>query len=47
MSFDDIPENATESYPCEACGVGSLTLNEAKTAYECDVCNAYHEVIKD
>jgi len=44
MSFEDIPEDKCESYPCEACGVGSLKLNDKKTAFECDTCNAYHEL---
>jgi len=48
MSFDEIPEDKAEAYPCEACGVGSLKLNESKTAFECDTCNAYHEIqVKD
>lgn len=47
MSFEDIPEDRCESFPCDACGIGNITLNEDKTAYECDVCNAYHEIKKD
>ncbi len=28
MSFDEIPENLTESYPCPICNDGEVTKNE-------------------
>lgn len=37
MSFDAIPEDAREGYPCE-CG-GSITLAEDKKVWQCDTCD--------
>lgn len=37
MSFDEIPENRTESYPCD-CGEGNITLNK-EGFWECDYCD--------
>jgi hypothetical protein len=34
MSFDEIPENKYEGYPCD-CG-GSITLQDG--VWECDLC---------
>ena len=38
MSFDEIPENKKESYPCE-CG-GNITRDpEQGNQWQCDKCN--------
>ncbi len=39
MSFEDIPEDLKESYPCPDCEQGSVTLNFDETEWECDTCN--------
>ncbi len=37
MSFDDIPEDKEESYPCDACHTGNITQNK-DGVWECDTC---------
>ena len=41
MSFDEIPENLKESYPCPICNNGEVTRNE-KGVWECDRCEFTH-----
>lgn len=38
MSFDSIPEDKQESFPCPECG-GSVTLFDFNNSWECDSCN--------
>ena len=45
MSFEDIPEDKEESYPCINCNTGEITMNEECTLWECDKCNWTHLVI--
>jgi ribosomal protein L37AE/L43A len=44
MSFDNIPENKKESFPC-GCG-GSITLDLKINIWECDECNYTSEKTK-
>lgn len=37
MSFEDIPEDKKQSFPCD-CG-GNVSINEDGDAYECDNCS--------
>jgi ribosomal protein L37AE/L43A len=46
MSFDEIPENKREEYPCPQCDEGNIFLNEDGTAWECDSCDFYRGVVK-
>ena len=39
MSFEDIPEDVRQGYPCPDCEDGSVTLNFDATKWECDTCN--------
>jgi ribosomal protein L37AE/L43A len=38
-SFDDIPENDAESYPCSKCHNGNVTQNIITGVWECDKCD--------
>jgi ribosomal protein L37AE/L43A len=39
MSFDDIPEDYQESFPCPECESGDVTLNDSFGMWECDECD--------
>lgn len=43
MAFDDIPEDAKQSFPCEYCSSGSVSMvKRGDDSYEvwcCDTCN--------
>ena len=39
MSFEDIPEDTIEGYPCPFCEEGSVTMNASNTIWECDSCD--------
>ena len=39
MSFEDIPEDARESYPCPNCETGNIVLSFDESQWECDTCN--------
>lgn len=41
MSFDSIPEDKIESYPCDECG-GNVTKDD-KGYWSCDNCTFYIE----
>ena len=43
MSFEDIPEDKEESYPCPNCERGKVTLSEYNSTWECDACNWNYE----
>ncbi len=46
MSFDDIPEDTRESFPCQECYSGDVTLNDDGW-WECSECDFKRkEVIK-
>lgn len=42
MSFEAIPEDRCESYPCPICGKGNVIITSQKpgevTIWECDTC---------
>lgn len=38
MSFDDIPEDHKEAWPCPVCEHGEVSLYHSG-CYECDTCN--------
>jgi ribosomal protein L37AE/L43A len=38
MAFDDIPENAEETYSCPACAMGTARLDKETGAWQCDHC---------
>ena len=38
MSFEDIPEDVEESYPCPNCENGNITKNK-DGEWECDTCD--------
>ena len=38
MSFDEIPENKKESYPCPECQDGNVT-SDSMGEWECDRCD--------
>lgn len=46
MSFDEIPENLHESYPCPTCRDGEVTKNE-KHIWECNCCEFTHHDEKE
>lgn len=39
MSFEDIPEDKEESYPCPNCENGNVTLDESNGVWRCDICD--------
>ncbi|MFW0776097.1 MAG: hypothetical protein ACN2B6_00055 [Rickettsiales bacterium] len=39
MSFEDIPEDAMESYTCPECHSGSVEQNFVSGTWECDQCD--------
>ncbi len=41
MSFDDIPENKTQSYKCDNCEDGSIEEID-DGVFECDTCGIQH-----
>lgn len=43
MSFDAIPEDKEQSFPCEECGKGNIVKNK-EGDWECDTCPAIYEV---
>lgn len=45
MGFENIPEDRSESFPCE-CG-GDIRLNDKKTLWECDTCDFSRENKKE
>jgi ribosomal protein L37AE/L43A len=45
MSFDDIPEDNEESYPCVNCG-GSITQN-IDGDWECNTCDVKFSMEKE
>lgn len=46
MSFEDIPEDTREGYPCPNCEEGSVTLNFDETKWECDTCNFERPIVE-
>lgn len=36
MSFDDIPEDKRESFPCQICAGGDIVLIDG--VWQCDLC---------
>ena len=45
MCFDDIPEDAEESWPCPNCEEGEITKNKDGN-WECSICD-WLEVINE
>lgn len=39
MSFEDIPEDTKESYPCPKCDTGSITIKIEIALWACDNCD--------
>ena len=39
MSFDDIPEDLRESFPCPNCTDGSVEYDNDTDFWECEKCN--------
>ena len=42
MSFDEIPENKSEGYPCPECAQGSVTI-DSDGCWSCDKCDFCRE----
>lgn len=42
MSFDAIPEDKQQSFPCEECGTGNI-VKDKEGDWECDTCPAIHK----
>lgn len=45
-SFEDIPEDIREGYPCPNCEDGSVTMTVTNTLWECDTCDFEYPVIQ-
>jgi len=46
MSFEDIPEDKIELYPCHICG-GNVELTPSEEYWECDECDWTAKVSND
>ena len=42
MSFEDIPEDREESFPCSHCGAGNITKRDG--IWVCDTCLFTHHL---
>ncbi len=47
MSFEDIPEDKKESYPCPNCEGGNVSPNENNILWECDICDFEYPVMHE